>query len=259
MIYNMNKTKYIFVLLCLITTNHIFSQSGKNEPYVVHLPKPNSGGYLTVNNSDGSIKVTGYNGSDVLIRSSIKNKKEFREYVSVVNEFKNNGVIISTNSDDYPIDLDISVPYSFSITATTEEGRIEIRDISGELVINDTNGEIRLINISGYGLISTVDGRITASISKAGMRGSFMFNSIDGRIDLVLPAETRTTLSLKSDSGDLYTDFNIRFNTNGNEISKKSGLTRYSMEEWLYGKINGGGQTITIKTVDGNVYIKKAK
>jgi hypothetical protein len=261
MLSNRKYYAYIIILFILFTTGISFAQANQYDPYVIRLTKQNTPGYITINNMDGATKITGYNGNDILIYSSLKNKRDFREYISVVSEKTGNGVLVSTNSDDYPINLNIKVPYSFSVTATSSEGRIDIYNMAGELAINNTDGLINIYEFSGYGLVSCVDGKINAFISKSGIKGKLSFNSIDGEIELYLPEQLNVNIYAKSESGDLYSNLNLSFNAKGAEMekSRKKGLSKISVEEGLYGKINRGGQLIKLNSVDGSIFLKKAK
>lgn len=257
----MIKMKYTALFLCLLFIQQVYPQGGQNDPVIIHLPKSNTPGYLSVSNPDGSIKVTGHNGSDVMIKSSLKNKRKFKDYISVATDENGNGVIISVDSDDSSIDLDISVPYSFSLTLSSEEGKIEVRNISGQLAINDTNSDIWLFGIAGSGAVSAVDGNIYCEFANSGPNGPIALNSVDGKVDLSLPPQVKANVKLRSESGEIFTDFDITFNTHDAEVnkSKNTGLTRISMDNWLNGKINGGGKSITAQSVDGNIYIRKGK
>jgi len=35
-------------------------------------------------------------------------------------------------------------------------------------------------------------------------------------------------------------------------------MYKIKMEDWIYGKINGGGSEILMKNMHGNIYIKKS-
>lgn len=257
----MKSSKLIFVLFCLLSAQPIFSQSWLNDAIIIHLSQPGKPGYLNATNAEGSIKVTGYNGSDVLINGSIKNKNKLREYVDVNKDDKGNGVVVSVNSDDYPVNIDIKVPYSFSLTLNSEEGEIDVKNISGQMTINNIEGNISLSGVSGSGIISSIEGNINSVFTGWNSTYPIHINSIDGNIDLTLPATTKANVNVKTESGNIYTDFNLNFNTQDAEVSKSrnTGMTKISFDDWLYGKINGGGQKIAVKSVDGNIYIRKGK
>ncbi len=41
--------------------------------------------------------------------------------------------------------------------------------------------------------------------------------------------------------------------------TSKDGMYRLTIDEWVYGKINGGGPEVMMKTMNGSIYIRKAK
>ena len=66
---------------------------------------------------------------------------------------------------------------------------------------------------------------------------------------------------MKSDRGDLFTDFDIDVDKNQPKTNRtaQSGMYRVTVEDWVSGKINGGGPEMLMKNMNGNIYVRKAK
>ena len=60
--------------------------------------------------------------------------------------------------------------------------------------------------------------------------------------------------------GDIFSDFDMAVEKGPKQVvTAKSGTYRINQDSWTYGKVNGGGPEITLKSLQGNLYIRKAK
>jgi len=251
--------KYIITFALIALTQTAFPQAKQSDIYTVKLAKPGKPGTLTISNADGSTKITGYSGNDIQIKSSLKNMKKFKEYVSISSEDTANEVAIAAESDESTINLDINVPYAFSINISSESGEIEVRNINGTLALNSEEGNIKLFNMSGSGFVTSVDGSISAEFNKIDKGESLVLNTIDGKIELILPGQINANINAQTESGEIFTDFTVSSGrkSTGYNSDKKEGVKKVSSEYGLIGKINNGGENITLNSVDGNIYLKK--
>lgn len=265
----MNNTKYILPIFFFLLISPIIAQ--QKEQIIIPLSKPNKPGTIYIRHNSGSIKIVGYNGSNVIIDASFENqqdnsgrsgelKKINRKTVKLNATEKNNNVSLSTNNYDENINLDIKVPYNFSAYINLMEGEgIELHNISGNFVLNCNDGNILLLNVSGSAVASTLDGDIIAQFDKVNTEMPMKFTILSGKIDLTFPAQMKATFDMRSEFGDILTDINLDLDKREVKESSKNGLKRYSLESAMVGKMNGGGQRITLRALDGNIYIRKNK
>jgi DUF4097 and DUF4098 domain-containing protein YvlB len=267
----MKRFKYIIPLFCLLIIQPVFSQQKQTRQIIIALSKPNQHGSLSIRNNEGSIKVTGYNGNNVIIEASFEGKPDNSSKAGLkrINdrslnleaEENDNNIRISDIIVDFKVDFDIKVPYSFSLNINSlDDGDIELHNISGEFVLNNNSGNIFLFNVSGSAVASSLDGNITAQFNKVNTDLPMKFTTLSGKIDLTLPPQLKATLDLRSEFGDILTDINLDIDNKGIlKESSKNGLKRFTLESSITGKLNGGGQRITLKALDGNIYIRKGK
>ena len=87
------------------------------------------------------------------------------------------------------------------------------------------------------------------------------FSSLTGNIDVEVPANIRANAKLRSDYGNVYSDFEIAPEKTDNKVAKTpaNGIYRFTTDSWLYGKLGGGGQELMIKNYSGNIYLRKTK
>ena len=239
----------LFFLLFLLYPKAGVAQTGKKERARVELSQPGRPGLLRVNHYKGSIRVNGYKGNAVIVKAGYRVDKAGRGMqritdssleLSVVEQ--NNEVTVHTDSYRRTVDLEILVPLEFSLNLQTyDNGEIEVMDVKGEIEVNNTNGPIRLLRVSGYAVCSTVDGDILIKFKEITPEMPMAFTSIEGNIDVTIPPLQSVSLKMKTDHGDIYSD-------EGLEVVQGN---------WSRSVINKGGAEILIKTLNGNIYIRR--
>jgi DUF4097 and DUF4098 domain-containing protein YvlB len=89
------------------------------------------------------------------------------------------------------------------------------------------------------------------------------FSSLNGDIDVTLPADLKATVSFSSDRGDVFSDFDVVMSAQSmkpvvKERDGEGGRYSVKMDKNVRGKINGGGPEIQFKNFNGAIYIRKA-
>ena len=266
----MNKSIFILTIILLILTSFKYSEK---EQITIPLSDPHARGILIVKHQKGSINIQGYDGAVVVI-DAIK-RYETNENIEIkdeglkkipTNNFKitateeDNQVLVRTNSFDKTVDLDIQVPYSFDLKLNTiDNGDITVNNISGTMEVSNVDGDITIKEVSGSVIANTVDGNIVIVFNSVTENTPMAFSTVDGKIDVTFPANINALLKMKSDYGDVFSDFEIELIEHKQNIEKnnKTGVYKVVIEEWTYGKINNGGTEILLKSLDGNIYIRK--
>jgi len=87
------------------------------------------------------------------------------------------------------------------------------------------------------------------------------FSSMNGTIDVTLPADLKANVKLRTDHGQIYSDFEVKLG--GGAITEKNdtpdGKFKVKMDRTITGTINGGGTEATFKTYNGTIYLRKKK
>jgi hypothetical protein len=179
-------------------------------------------------------------------------------------EEENNVVQIRTQSWKAATDLIIQVPRSTSLEVrSTMDGAVIVEGVDGEIDINNINGPVTLTNVSGNTLVHTVNGNIEVTLARVAADKPLSFSTMNGDIDVTLPAGVKANLKMKSEQGEIYSDFDINMTRQPakSEAAEKTeqGRFRISFDKSLYGIVNGGGQEIGFNTFSGDIYIRKKK
>ena len=124
------------------------------------------------------------------------------------------------------------------------------------------NGSITVRNVTGAVVADTVNGKVTDAIDKITTDKAMSFSTLNGEVDVTLPADLKANLKIKSGHGETYSDFYIvTRGTPSKPVEEKtsSGRRRVRFDSAMYGTINGGGPEIQFSTLNGTIYIRKKK
>jgi len=179
-------------------------------------------------------------------------------------EEENNVVQINTQSWKAATDLVIQVPVASSLEIQSSmDGAVVVEGVNGEIDINNINGPVTLRNVSGNTLVHTVNGNIDVVLSRITANKPLSFSTMSGDIDVTLPGDVKANLKMKTEQGEVYTDFDIDMTRQPvrSEAAEKTeeGRYRITFDKSLYGLVNGGGQEISFNTFGGDIYIRKKK
>ncbi len=273
---NMQKLSIFIISFFSIFTCPTFAQNATGEQIIIPLSTPGEPGLINVGHIKGSIFVMGYDGEAVIVNASARRmgagnpdnlqnnglKRITSNLIQLSAQEKDNEVIIETNSHRHTIDLDIRIPYHFALRLKTyHNGKIHVKNVSGEMEVSNMNGDVLLEEISGSAVVNTIDGHITVTFVEVTPEIPMAFTSIEGKIDVTFPPDINASVKMKSDNGEIFSDFDIEMEKRKIQVDKsdQTGLYKVSLDEWVNGQINGGGPEILFKTLEGDIYIRKAE
>ena len=271
LLFSCNKIKMIrhFLLAGLTLLLTVFRAAGQSEQLVINLPPAFQSGLLTFENPKGSIRVTGYDGEVILVTGTLRFKaaekpsvtglkKIEQNIIDISAEVNANNIILQSNTAGKTVDFDIKVPRKISLKLKSlDNGSIETVGINGEIEIENTNGDITLENITGSAVLSTVYGKISASFREVNPVSPMMFTSFEGDIKLVFPPTINATFKMKSEKGEILSDFDIRQESRQPVVKNIGTKQVYTLENWVTGSVNSGGPEYIISSYAGNITLRK--
>ncbi len=266
------------LILVLLACKLLFAQTSAGDKISVPFSDPDRPGFLEAGLVHGSITIKGYDGKEVIIEAKSRAKRIDKRSrrnskgmmrLNVVStglsvEEQNNRMNISTDSHARTIDLVLQVPLKTSLQlSTVNSGDIYVENIQGELELNNVNGEIKALNISGAVLSNTTNGDVTVIFNKISPDKPMSFVSFNGDVDITFPDLVNADLKLKTEHGEIYTDFEInleeRSKVTKEDSRKEGGKFRLEIESALYGKIGKGGPEYHFSTYNGKIFIRRRK
>ena len=205
------------ILTCCILTLGGLAAAQENK-VTVPLSSPSQTATLKVHLVEGSIQVTAGANGQVVIEPEDRHGQPRRDdrhappgmhridvgprgFTAIEDH---NVVTISPRGGD-GTNLGIQVPVNTALElGTVNGGHVEVTGVSGEINVQNVNGSIDLKNLSGSVLANTVNGNLTISFDRVAPDKPMSFSSLNGRIDVTLPADTKARLRLKTNNGAVF-------------------------------------------------------
>ena len=269
-----------FVMLLMAVGGRLAAQTTAAAPaaqeLTVPLSEPGKPFTLEARLFNGSITLQSYEGKDVVIAIHTEKDDEKSDDNEGGGLRRIGGGSLDFSAEEHDNAVSIHAPMSSKLKGVTikipqgstkivlhtvEDGDIEVKDVSGEIEISNVNGSISATGISGSVVANTVNGEIIVKFKSVDPKAPMAFTSVNGKIDVLFPADIKANVKLKSDRGEMFSDFDIAVDKTQPKVEKSSEDHYYSVkiEDWVYGKIGGGGPEMMMKTMMGSIYIRKAK
>jgi hypothetical protein len=187
----------------------------------VKLSAPGKPATFRVDMPWADIRIVGVDGDTVTVESTIAQKgaKENRsdglrrldDEVSFELAEKDNLVTLRLAGDNpwasHDAEFKISVPRAMALDVKTEAGGdLVVRNVDGDIEINNMNGEVQLEGISGSTVVNTMNGEVRAIYARAPQK-LVSITSMNGEVDLRVPADTKANVRLRTHNGSILTDF----------------------------------------------------
>src|ERR1700688_3991555 len=247
---------------------------GGGDRIPVTLSDPSRPAHVKVSLVNGGITVKGYEGKEVVVEAHVRNRENARNEggpkrlaISTTGlsvEEENNEVNINTESYMHAIDVSVSVPMHTSLKLrAVNDGDISVTGVEGELDVDDINGAVTLNNVSGSVVAHALNGHVYATLTRVEPQKAMAFSSLNGDIDVTFPADLKANVSIRSDQGDVFSDFDVQLQTTTaqpvvEDSRGHGGKYRVKIDKTVRGTINGGGPEIQFRNFQGKIYIRKA-
>src|SRR5260370_38749817 len=211
----------------LLCTAAAFSQDAAPDRVTVPFSDPSRPKTLRVGLINGGITVKGYDGKDAIVEErsdsgSSRHRRDRAERVENMRridmsgpglgvEESENVIKVGTRSVNEGVQLTIQVPINTNLKLhTVNGGDIVVDHIVGDVELEDTNGAITATHISGTAVVNALNGKVLVSLDKISGDKPMSFSSLNGDIDVTLPADMKAKVKLKTDNRAVYSDFDIQ-------------------------------------------------
>jgi hypothetical protein len=246
----------------------------QDDPSRIVVPARNSSRprVVVASSNNGSITVKTYEGKEVIVESGDRDRSRNRRTPDGMRriDVPERGIVVEeadntvTVQDHSPggTHLTITVPPDTSLKLTSSNGSIDVEGVHGEIDADSRNSGIKLINVSGTVLADSRNGGIHVTMDRVDPGKPLAFSSVNGTIDVTLPADLKASLKMRSSQGSIYSDFDVNV-TSGRASTQKNntsdGKFRVEFDRTVLATINGGGTDMTFTTVNGSILIRKKK
>jgi len=289
------KTSYMIVcglavaLIAVASTSSAQRLLGSSEEETIQrtleFGAGNAAKVLEVDNVDGRIHVTGYDGQNVelvvhktifartnttlqIARNDVK--LDIRDKSDTINiyvdepghehsTFSSSRSHSSNRGYEVTFDFEIRVPRRADVHLwNVNGGPIEVEDVAGDFYVNNINGGIEMHKITGSGWAHTINGSVHVTFDKNPTEDSH-FGSLNGEVDVTFRPELSADLRFKSFNGGVYTDFPVTtVPTTVNASRTASGKFVYR-SDFSLARVGRGGPILEFDGFNGNIKIRQGK
>lgn len=248
------------------------------ETIIVPLNNPSKPGFLNVRTLQGSITIKGTNRKDIKVTGTARKKKQYYSGRKTAKKNREGLKRITNNNLQFKVyqfeneikvkgstygttDFEIEIPKNFSLKlSTNNSGDIYVENVNGIMDVSNLNGKITLKDISGAVSADALNKDIIVNFISVTPNTPMAFSSLNGDIDITFPKSFKADVKIKSERGDIFTDFDLNTKKSKADIikSKEGDGNSYKIkvEKWITGTINGGGAELLFKNYNGDVILR---
>jgi DUF4097 and DUF4098 domain-containing protein YvlB len=162
------------------------------------------------------------------------------------------------------VDIIVQMPRQGDVNLRTGDGRIELAGLKGAMDLHSGDGSENLDAVDGKLHATTGDGSIRANgrfdeldlktgdghldvraASASSLGANWKLETGDGSVSLELPPDLSADVDFHTSDGRI--DLDMPVTTEGNHQQNE-----------IHGKLNGGGNLLTIRTGDGSIHLRKS-
>jgi DUF4097 and DUF4098 domain-containing protein YvlB len=220
----------------------------------------NPGARVSLENINGDITIVGGSGDQVKVTAHKQaGKQEYLDELKVVTDASADYVRIETRhpksesswlnwgeNNSGSVAYELSVPADVTLDAIeTVNGDVSIQAVSGTVKASTVNGGLEVENLVADVSLETVNGTITADFDALGADQRVDAEAVNGRIELLLPADASARINAETVNGSIDAD--------DFGLEPEKGFVGRD----LSGEIGGGDARISLDTVNGSIKIRK--
>ena len=245
-----------------------------NDPAVfktlkLMFPKQGQKGVLEIDIQRGFIDVTGHDQPGVAIEilmppgfeksadQDSQLSKIFAPKYDLDTDVTKNLIKLDTYNQDYALNLRIKVPRATDLSLDSYINDLRVKNVSGTIHTHSEHGDISLLDIAGSATAFSRNGNLTVRFQNVGSSGMLDFESYNGAINLSLPKSIATTTAISSGIGSYQSAFEIAPLDESDRPKSILNKVKSNVDEYQFGKINGGGIPLRIESENGRIKILK--
>lgn len=171
------------------------------------------------------------------------------DHVSVKTEYdRKDGSFFGKWSNSGEVAYTVTVPTGTTLREVrTVNGAVRVSGVAGPVNVSSVNGSVEVDGLRSDARIGTVNGHVTAGFAAITDDQKIHINSVNGRSEIVLPADANCGIEARTVHGSIRNDFGL-------EVAKTHGAGNR-----LNARIGEGGASVDISTVNGGIRVTKAK
>ena len=172
-----------------------------------------------------------------------------------------NQITLSSESNNRGVDFTIEMPARANLKLTTlNDGPIVVENVDGDIEVSNMNESVTLTNVGGSVVANAHNGALKVVMTRIAPDRPMAFTTFNGPVDVTLPPTLKATLKLRSDHGEILTDFDVQMRPNGtapSSVRGPDGKIHIDVNQSIQGTVNGGGPEFELRSFNGTIYLRK--
>ena len=243
------------------------------QPQVINVPlsRPGDPIYLEISIMSARIEVIGEDREDAMFEVTVSDGQRKIVTPSGTQSLKGGGYSLEVEEDDNEISLDMDwrvnkvvvlarVPRHADVElSTVDDGEIIVSNLIGNLELYNTNGPITAKNISGSVIAESINDTIDISFTSFDADNASSLETMNGDLLLGVPDGVGIRAYLDTANGEIYSDFEVEIDPSERIVEREDSEdgTSIYIESVIIAKINGGGPVVRMKSLHGDINIRK--
>jgi DUF4097 and DUF4098 domain-containing protein YvlB len=219
-------------------------------------------GRVSLKNINGAARIVAWDRDEVKV-DAVKHARSRERLEEATVEVETTGDSVSVRTH-YPTqelnwtrdsrDNPASVEYTLTVPRTARvdsveliNGGLDVEGLAGSIKATCINGRLRARNLAGEARLSTINGALEAEFESFGEGKAITLNSVNGTVDLLVPAGANAIVKADTVHGRITNDFNL--------ATKRGEWVGESLEGQLGA---GGASRVKLSNVNGSIRIRRA-
>ncbi len=256
--------KRIVVGFIVLVSMHVHAQE-----YTMKVSSQVDETWIKIENLFADLRIEGISGSEIQIEAydyeGLPEKAKGLKPLSATGP-ENTGIGLSVQQDGNTISISgahreaddaeytIKLPKNVKLTVeynSWQAGDVLIQGMANEVEAKSQVGDLRFVDVTGPIVANTLSSDLEIVFSDIAQTSPSSLTSTSGDIDVTMPESSKGTFKMSTVSGGVYTAFDFDF-------GEEKNLRRAGGQN-ATGKLNGGGVEVRLRSVSGNIYIRKTK
>lgn len=160
---------------------------------------------------------------------------------------------------DYQFEV-LVPPGTLIDVSTVVDGRIDVAGVSGNISASNVNGPIAVSELRECGLLESVNGSVELSFVQQPVQDCDI-ETINGDVTLTMPGGSGLDVALDLFNGQLVSEFQVAAYALPAQVkhSQNNGQHRYQIQQFAGVRLEGGGPTFSISSLNGDIRIQKSR
>lgn len=247
------------------------------EEVKVNWSDPSKPGTVAVDLMNGNVTVEGYEGREVVINATgdgvqVRDRmrtdgkraglKKIGGTGGGLNVEEQNNVVRVTVPMFGEARVTLRVPSDSSLKISCVNcDDVSVSNVNGDVELKNINGTVKALNMGGAVVAHSLNNDIVVKMRSLAAGKAMSFTSMNGDIDVTMPAAAKADFVISTHNGEIFTDFDVALEPSADrEVKDKrseGGAFKMKINQNLKGKVNGGGPLMQFKNHNGDILIRK--